>query len=236
MTDYYLTSLRASNFLRPQPSISGEVGKPVYSVFSYKWAGLDPQTGDPQGFLDHQVSKDYTKLTGASTLLSDLNYHGSAIPTIFGSLGNTFQYGDFSLNVRINYKMGYYFRRPSVVYSDLFGGFFAHEDFSKRWQKPGDEAMTNVPSMVYPSVTNRNNFYRYSEVLVEKGDHIRLQYVTAAYELSKAKQSWLPFRKIQFYLNINNLGVLWTANEAGIDPEYTSSWNSLVPPRNYAYC
>jgi len=34
-------------------------GRPVYSIYSFKWAGLDA-TGDPQGYVNGQVSKDYT--------------------------------------------------------------------------------------------------------------------------------------------------------------------------------
>jgi hypothetical protein len=45
---------------------------------------------------------------------------------------------------------------------------------------------TNVPSAVYPSNTSRNNFYQYSEALIEKGDHIRLQDLRLGYTIDRS--------------------------------------------------
>src|SRR5690606_22099898 len=53
--DYYLTNQNANAFVSGS-SISAIVGDPVYNVYSYKWAGLDPDTGDPQGWLNGEVS------------------------------------------------------------------------------------------------------------------------------------------------------------------------------------
>ncbi|RYE15592.1 MAG: TonB-dependent receptor, partial [Sphingobacteriales bacterium] len=62
VTEYNLLSLQGSNFVNGNMLISGMVGKPVHGVFSYRWAGLDPLTGDPQGYLQGAVSKSYTSL------------------------------------------------------------------------------------------------------------------------------------------------------------------------------
>ena len=35
-------------------------------------------------------------------------------------------------------------------------------EFAQRWQKPGDELKTNVPSVIYPANSLRDNFYDYS--------------------------------------------------------------------------
>lgn len=94
------------------------LGRPVFSVFSYKWAGLDPQTGDPMGYLNGVVSKDYGSIANSKNV-SELIYNGPANPTVFGSLRNDFLYKSFSLSINITYKLGYYFRRPSVNYGYL---------------------------------------------------------------------------------------------------------------------
>ncbi len=224
--DYYLPSLRGSNFVsnQVQPNIAGIDGKPVYSIFSYRWAGLDPATGNPQGYLGKQISSDYTSITGVATSINDLIYHGPALPRVFGSVGNTFGWKNLSLSARISYKLAYFFRRESIVYSSLFAGN-GHSDYSLRWQKPGDEVSTAVPSMVYPNPANRDAFYNGSDILVEKGDHVRLQYITASYELRKERFSRLPFKVLQIYTNVNDPVLLWTANTKGIDPEYRRSGN-----------
>ena len=229
VTTYYKTSEQGSNFVGGGTSISAVAGRPVYAVYSYYWAGLDPQTGDPQGYFNGQVSKDYTSLTGTATQLKDLRYHGPAFPVVFGSLGNTVSYKGLSLTVRVSYKFGYYFRRNSLDYGALFSSRDGHPDYALRWQQAGNELHTHVPSMVYPAVARRDAFYRNSEVLVEKGDHIRLQYITLDYDLKKGIKK-LPVLACNFYINANNLGILWRTNKHGIDPDYPN--NTILPVRN----
>jgi hypothetical protein len=43
---------QGSTFVNYGEGFAAVEGKPVYSVFSYKWAGLDPVTGDPQGYIN----------------------------------------------------------------------------------------------------------------------------------------------------------------------------------------
>jgi TonB-linked SusC/RagA family outer membrane protein len=222
ITSYNADQSIGSNFVGGSGivTISGVVGWPVYSILSYKWAGLDPQTGDPRGYVNGQVSKDYASILSSGTPASDLVYSGSALPTIFGSLGNTVTWKQLSLTARVLYKFGYYFRRPALDYGALFNNDISNAEFSKRWQQPGDETKTNVPSMVYPDNPQRDQFYTGSQVNVDKGDNVRLQYVTFSYQLLPAQLRKLPFKQLSFYVTGNNLGIIWRANKDGIDPDY----------------
>ncbi|MCD2424391.1 SusC/RagA family TonB-linked outer membrane protein [Niabella pedocola] len=194
-------------------------GYPFTAIFAYKWGGLDPTDGSPMGYLAGVKTKDYNALTGNGTQFKDLVYMGTAFPTIYGSLGNSLQFANLSLDFRISYKLGYYYRRHSVNYTTLFQVGDGHADYTMRWQKPGDEASTIVPSIIYPSNQARDQFYSGSEVLVIKGDHIRFQYVNLGYRF---KNLLLKKRanSLQLYFTASNLGVLWRANKEGIDPEY----------------
>ena len=51
VTKYYKSSNRGSLLISSPNSlvISAFEGKPIYSIFSYKWAGLNPVNGNPQG-------------------------------------------------------------------------------------------------------------------------------------------------------------------------------------------
>lgn len=196
------------------------VGESTTAFYVYKWAGLDPLTGDPQGYLDGVLSKDYSKIVN-STNVADLVNKGSATPLYFGNFLNTISYNGISVSFNLIYKLGYYFNKESVNYSYLLSGSSGtgHSDYAKRWQKPGDEKITNVPSMLYPNKANRDSFYNNSEAVVEKGDHIRLQDIQLSYELNKRKLPGLPFNRVKVYLYASNLGVLWKANHAGLDPD-----------------
>jgi TonB-linked SusC/RagA family outer membrane protein len=199
---------------------TGLVGKPLYALYSYQWAGLDPSNGDPQGFLNGEVSRDYQGII-ANYNPDSLVYHGSSVPTWFGSLRNDLSYRGLSLSVNITYKLGYYFRRPStsINYSDVLSGY-AHSDYTKRWQGPADQ--TQVPSMVYPSNQQRNTFYQYAQTLVERADHIRFQDIRLGYTLNRETFKSMSFDNTQFYLYASNLGLIWKANKKGLDPDYVS--------------
>jgi len=231
VTSYYLSTRSANSYFNGGLGISAVEGRPVYGVYAYAWAGLDPQTGDPRGYVNGQPSKDYNTLVGAAYPIDSLKYMGSALPTFFGSLGNRISYKGFSLAVQFSFKAGYYFLRNSINYNNLFASRQGHGDFAERWQKPGDEVLTNVPSMIYPAVSRREQFYNNSEVLVEKGDHIRLQYVTLNYNL-KTLFKKLPAAVADVYVNASNLGIVWRANKKGIDPDYRD--NSILPATSFA--
>lgn len=215
----YNAVLPAYTLLSGDVGIWPAVGKPVYAVYSLPWAGLDADNGDPQGYLDHTVSKDYAVLNYPDSV-NELIYNGPARPVWFGGFTNTFLWKEFTLTININYKLGYYFRRSSISYYALYVNGAGHEDFKKRWRQPGDEALTNVPSMPAMADENRDNFYKQSEVLIERGDHIRLQDIYLAYSFSKSKLRKLPFANADVYVYLNNIGLVWKANKHNLDPDY----------------
>ncbi|WP_185974270.1 SusC/RagA family TonB-linked outer membrane protein [Litoribacter populi] len=197
-------------------------GFPRYSVFSYAWAGLDPNTGAPRGYINNEPSTNYAGIF-SNTQPEDLIYHGPGRPTNFGSVRNDFSFGNFSLSVNVSYRLGYYFRRPTVDYMALLQGRITHEDFARRWTEPGDELITNVPSMPTTLNNNRQAFYNVSEVRIEKGDHVRLQDVRLSYTIGKEKLKTLPFRRLEVYGYANNLGILWKETDAVADPDFRTS-------------
>lgn len=222
VTQYFITTNRASNFTSDGSFITPLVGRPVYSVMTYRWGGLDPANGNPMGYLNGQLSSNYADLTGTKTLVDDLVFSGPAMPPYFGNILNSFSWKGLSLTANISYKLGHYFRRKSIDYSVLYNSGIGHSDFALRWKKPGDEQFTNVPSQPYPIVSAREAFYAASEVLATDASHIRLQFINLAYDW-KAKKGKLPFRHLQFYANASNLGLIWKANGFGLDPDYPSS-------------
>jgi len=197
-------------------------GNPRYSIYSLKWAGLDPENGDPQIYLGGEITKEYSSILSNLTL-DDLICEGSALPTSYGSLRQNFRLGDFSLGFNITYKFGYYFRRPSLSYYALFNSWTGHEEFSDRWMNPGDESVTQVPSMPAAGTSSTRDFvYTFANINVERGDHIRFQDINFSYDLLRSKYPWLPFSKVSLYGYINNIGIIWRANHSGLDPDYSS--------------
>jgi TonB-linked SusC/RagA family outer membrane protein len=223
--DYYLPSLQASQYAGG--FFTPIAGGPVNGLYLYRWAGLDPATGDPKGYLGGQVSKNYASITSSGSQVADLALIGNRLPTVTASFGNTLRWKSWSLSVRLMGKFGNYFLRRSINYSNLFSNGMGDPDYALRWQHPGDEQFTQVPSMVYPAVSSRDAFYNNSEVLAEKADFIRLQYVSLQYRLVPRSRQ-LPFDDLTMYAVMNNLGLVWRANHKGLDPGYPGEWVS--PP------
>lgn len=215
---YFDGSRSASQFLASQSNMVPQEGKPLYSVYSYAWAGLDPDNGNPLGYLDGEVSDQYSRII-SSTTPEMLQFHGSARPTVFGAMRNTVGWKGWNLSFNITYRLGYYFRRFSVDYAALSRGEITHSDYRERWQQPGDELHTQIPSQPERLDTQRNNFYRGASALVEKGDHIRFQDIRFGYTWSKEEHAGLPFRRIEFFTYLNNLGMLWKATDLDLDPD-----------------
>jgi len=198
-------------------------GKPFYAVYSYAFAGLDPQNGDPQGYLGGKISKDYGQLLSSATA-DNLIYNGPARPVSYGALRNTFSYKQFSFSANISYRLGYYFRQPGIFYSSILSGQgYFQGRYSERWQKPGDELITTIPSMPAGINAARDSFYNFSTATVQKADNIRLQDISLAYEFGNNLLQRLALSKLQVYLYANNIGIIWKSTKTGFDPDYPTA-------------
>lgn len=195
------------------------VGKPLFGVFSYKWAGLDPASGEPQGVIKGEVTKKYTDIIN-NFATENLVFSGSSVPTIFGALRNDFEWKKLSVSVNIVYKLKYYFRRPvmSLNEADLLYTNYNAAGYNTRWKKPGDELHTSTPSLSYPNDNAKATFYQYSEAVVSRADHIRLQDIRLGYTFDNDKLH-KRIKSLMVYSYINNLGIIWRANKFGIDPD-----------------
>lgn len=230
VTAYNFTSSVASGLLSNSaiPSLA-RVGKSLDAIYNLPWYGLDPLNGDPLVNVNGVLGKNYTAYIAGITE-ADLITKGLSVPPFFGSLRNTFTWKNISLSAIISWKLGYYFRRSSINYSDFINSWIAHKDFSQRWKSPGDELITQVPSMPLIGDTGRDLIYNYSGLLVEKGDHVRLQDIQFSYLINKSKNHKLPVNNLKINLYFQNPGIIWRANKQNLDPDYPSA--SYPPLRN----
>lgn len=217
------------NFTSNGDQIFPVPGYNPYLIVSYKWGGLDEQ-GNPQGYVNGELSTDYSAIRTDSINQQVIN--GSALPTYFGNLRNTFSFKGFSLAVNISYRLGYYMRKPSLNYYNLFYYGKGDKEFADRWQKPGDENRTNVPAMIYPANQYRDLFYSNSSINVINADNIKLTDIYLGYNLKSIIHKTV-FSSVEVFGVINNLNLmLWKANNAGIDPDFPTG---LKVPKAIAF-
>lgn len=233
VTKYLLSDNRAEKYvMRPAgalPSGAFKLGDDAFSLYAYKWAGLNPETGAPRGYLNGIISEDYPAIIAADA--NSLDNMGSISPHYFGAFRNTFNWKGFSLSANIQYKFDYVLGRQSINYSALAsssGNYVGHADYTLRWQKQGDELKTNVPAFNFPTDPSANTFYMQSAANVISGDHIRLQDITLSHTFQKG---FYYLRNLKINANINNVGILWKANKMGVDPD---AGNFTPAPRTFA--
>ena len=190
-------------------------GYPYNAVFSYKYKGLDT-AGNPVGYVNGQESEVYSDIQNSRNR-GDLKFHGSAVPLYFGGILNTVGFKGFTFSFNITYKLDYYTRRSSQFNGSRYN--FRQNGFDARWMRPGDEAITSVPALIYPANPSRSGFYEGSEALVDRGDHIRLQYLQLSAPVSKVikRAKWLS-GSVDF--GLNNIGILWKQAKGSYDPDY----------------
>ncbi len=229
VTHYETIGARSATDYTYNSSTPPIVGKSLDAIYSLPWEGLDPNTGNPLVNQNGQLTQNYSAYL-TSLGLDDLQYSGTSFPRFQGSIRNSFKYKSFDLSFNIVTKAGYVFRRTSIEYSRLFDSWVGHQDFLNRWQKPGDEQTTQIPSPPMANVANRDIIYTQSTELIEKGDHVRWQDINVAYTFPLSYSA--GFGSISMFAAIHNLGLLWRANKYGLDPDYPTA--NFLPGKRYS--
>jgi hypothetical protein len=204
-------------------------------MWAYRFAGLD-NMGDPQIYLDNKtVSKQYN-----IAQVADVKYMGTTQPPVYGGISNMFGYKGFNLSLNMVYHMGALMRRPvndkytgRLADRPTFGSGNTRTFFLDRWQKPGDEAFTNVPSYVagWDSYTRRNiDYYTMGDINVVSASYIKLRDVTFSYELQNKVLQFLRIQRASIFTQATNF-LVWAKNKDGFDPEFGGS----VPPYKHSY-
>src|SRR5690606_17986713 len=174
-------------FTTPPPVI----GRSRDAVYALPWHGLDHETGMPLVEVAGQLGMEYDTYIrnyDADNLLSA----GVRVPPFYGAVRNTFGWKGFEASLNIAWKGGYVFRRQSISPGQEYSNSGYHIDYFKRWQRPGDERHTDVPAWAEEIDSYRSQSYIYSEALISKGAHIRLQDIRLSYDFPTGPASKLP--------------------------------------------
>lgn len=200
-------------------------GYPSNKLFVFRHAGLDAN-----GLT--QIYNNEGEIISAKQALKsvdDLKFAGRTTAPYFGSVRTNVRYNQWSLYALLTYQFGNVFMKPSIEsYMSSSRGFTIPKfdlsaDIADRWRQAGDEANTNVPA-VTADIYGQYSLYRYmyADINVLKGDYIRLREISLSYALPKNLLTALKIEKVNLTGSVSNLGLIWTANKAGIDPDFAN--------------
>ncbi|QRQ59792.1 SusC/RagA family TonB-linked outer membrane protein [Sphingobacterium multivorum] len=188
------------------------VGKSLDLNYAWKSGGLDPATGE---LLAPDGTKEYTAYLN-NAKMDDLVDMGLKFPPYAGVFRNTFSYGNFSLSASMDYKFGFYFKRNTINYSQLFTSGVGHMDYLKRWQVPGDENVTSVPVFPVDKNISRDGLYVNSALMYEKGDFLRLADLQLSY---RTFPGFLKNKECRLFATVRNVAWIYRANALGLIPD-----------------
>lgn len=219
-------------------------------LFSLKFDGLDPNYGYPTFIGVDGVKDVYINLQ--SEVKDHLVYEGPVDQTFTGGFYNSLRYKSFGFTSLFTFGAGNVVRlQPtySATYNDMVS---ISRDMVNRWLMPGDETVTNIPSLIDP-VTGGNriirangsatsaiypyNAYNYSDQRVASGDFIRLKQIQLSYSLPKSLTDKLKMTSAQIALVGNNIALLYSDKKLnGADPEFFNNGGVAMPvPRQYTF-
>lgn len=199
------------------PQAYPRIGNPYQAIYAYAWAGLNEE-GMPQAF--NEVG-DKTTIT--PTTLNSIVYAGSAVPVHTASWTNSLSYRNFDFSIMMTYEGGHKIRNTDLPYlggSSLYTNIrVVNKDIINRWQKPGDEAVTDIPRLVFPEErdlynSNSETIYRNADINVLDARNIRIRNISLAYRLPEALLSRWGINRARVQMNAENVALFAQSKNA----------------------
>lgn len=209
-------------------------GSPVSSLYSIVFTGLGSD-GIPR-FIN-ESGEISTAVYWQSYSTQYLKYEGPVDPPITGGVNHLLRYKDLSLNVFLSYQFGNKIRLYPAFkwqYTDMDA---MPQEFFDRWMLPGDENITDIPSILdayaraQANTSNPYNAYNYSTARVADGGFVRLKTVSLSYNMpQRITQKLGGIKAMSLTLAGNNLLLLYADKKLnGQDPEFQISGGVAQP-------
>jgi TonB-dependent starch-binding outer membrane protein SusC len=205
------------------------VGKALGTFYLPRWAGVDPNTGNPMWYAKDGTIKRYNlgatgnlvwtdQLNNPVKALTSSDYvytDKSGLPNFYGGWDNTFAYRNVDLNVAVVYQGGnaIYNTTRSAMLTNYFSNNIT--DVLRRWQKPGD--VTDIPKLFL--LNNQANVA--STRFLEKGDFIRIRTITLGYNFTRTALQHAGIDNIRVYAQAFNPFVF--TKYSGLDPDVSTA-------------
>ncbi len=218
-------------------------GYPVSALFSIPFVGLNDE-GIPQIINENGEVTTTDIYFQEYEKLDFLKYEGPTEPTITGGLNNLVKWKNWRLNLFITYSFGNKLRLDpafAAAYSDMSA---MPKEFKNRWVQPGDEKITDIPTIASrrqyydnSQLSYAYNAYNYSTARVADGGFIRLKDVSLTYDLPASLVHRIGLSTASLKLDATNLCLLYADKKLnGQDPEFVNSGGVATPmPKQFTF-
>ncbi|WP_195715200.1 SusC/RagA family TonB-linked outer membrane protein [Ancylomarina sp. 16SWW S1-10-2] len=159
---------------------------------------------------------------------------GTRVAPTVASLTNEFSYKGFSLLTTITGKFGHKMRTDGFSYGTRGDTQNYHENLEEMLL--GNNDKVGEYSLPEAQVANYGTYSESSYWLqsrIEDASFIRFKEVMLSYQMPQSVISKIGCSGLKLYAHVSNVGLLWTANDEGIDPDYPKNGNFFKPERTY---
>jgi TonB-linked SusC/RagA family outer membrane protein len=206
-----------------------EVGYPIYTWNMREYAGVNPETGAPQWYVN---SGEGDQMTEVYSDAEKVHLNTSAIPKFTGGASFHIDFKGLYFDINAYYAGGHQVYEDWAFYTWHSGRYTTDyyqgvADLMNRWQQPGD--ITDVPRQVHDN-TGHNASSTSTRFLFD-GDYARIKDMVLGYNIPEAIAAKVKMNGIQVYVRGTNL-FTWVKDEnLKYDPEVTADgFTSLTTP------
>lgn len=194
----------------------------VLSNGSYELRPDVPNNGSARSLIKPGFIK-YKDINGDGVVdANDQTIIGNPNPKHIGGFSNNFRYGQFDLNVFLQWSYGNDILNANRI---VFEGAEARQSlnmfktYENRWSLENQHSDLPVAGGYGPNVFSDRN--------IEDGSYLRLKTVSLGYNLSSGLTKRLKIQSARFNVSAQNL-VTWS-NYSGLDPEVSVRNSALTP-------
>jgi len=188
-----------------------KIGMPYGTYLAPQWAGVDPETGEPQYYTpDGQLTKTYN----AEAL--NVTKSGSLYPSFTGGFHTGLRYKGLSLNALFSFVSDVMRWNNEDFYNENQRYMTSNQSIrmlENRWKQPGDQAILqriDIPR-------------QFTSKDIQDASYLRLRNVKLAYRLPQGLlDRWQVISGVNVFVQGQNL-LTWT------------SWRGLDPENNRVY-
>lgn len=199
---------------------STRVGRSIGSIFTQRYAGVNPATGRPMWY-------DSTGYLTYLVQARDRVYIGDNQPEYWGGLSNTFSYGNFTLDIFFNYEYGRMTQDGQILFltENIARLNELQVVYDKRWTTPGQ--ITSWPRMNSGGAESKGSGAQTGDRSWFKADYIRLKNITLSYDLPASVYNRLRMSSARFYVSGTNL---YTYTDVlSYDVEFFGASTGIIP-------
>lgn len=214
--------IKGSNYIR-------KVGGSLYDAYMYKYAGVDPKTGEARYWKHVKTEKDgkTEEKDEMTTIFSDATQYelGSILPKLYGGFGTSINFYGFDFSLQFSYQLGGRFYDGSyqaLMHTQNNAGQAWHVDALKAWTP--ENTNTDVPRMDGDTQVAQSAVDRF----LTSSNYLSLNNATLGYSFPAKWMKAMKISGIRLYVAGENLAVF--SARRGMDPRqslglgsYTSS-------------